>query len=292
MTRAAHGGFSFGAIREAIGGLDGYGTVLDRQALPTATGRWLVMAGLDPSDRLVTKLVHVRAGSELGRPTVTGSVIVLDQDGAPQVLDAEALTVARTAAVSALATDRLARRDASVLAIYGTGALARPHVEAIGEVRPLEEVRVVGRTAKSAERLAAELRDARIPARAAAAAEALDGADIVTTVTTSRTPVFADEHVPDGVHVNAMGAFLPTTREIPGATIGRATVVVDSHAAARSGDIRLALAEGHLTDRPFVELLEHERCASVRRSPHDVTVFKSVGHIAFDVAAVLACANY
>jgi alanine dehydrogenase len=261
-----------------------------RVIVPGEGSTWVVMPG--PRDGgLLCKMVRVLAdGGGSAEPTVAGTVVLLSASGEVEALvDAATLTVRRTAAAAAYATDRLARRDAGVLALFGAGALAEPHVEAVNVVRPLRDVRVVSASGSSAERLADRLAVAGWPARASGPADALAGADLVVTVTTSPVPVFSDEHVADGAHVNAMGAYLPGRREIPGATVARARIVVETREAAweEAGDLIQARDEGLIRESDVLaELGDAEALAAVRgRDDRVVTLFKSVGHVALDLAA-------
>ncbi len=132
------------------------------------------------------------------------------------VMNASPITAIRTAAVSGLATRALAREDARVLAIVGAGHQARPHVAAMLEARPFEEIRISARTRESAERLAAEWPAARA---VASNEDAVRGADVICTVTQSAEPVLQAAWLAPGTHVNAVGACFPHTRELDAATV-------------------------------------------------------------------------
>lgn len=195
------------------------------------------------------------------------------------------LTARRTAAVAAYATALLSRPDAAVLALFGTGALAEPHVEALAAVRPLREVRVVGRTAARAAQTAARLRAAGWPARPERTPDALRGASLVVTATTSTTPLFADGDLEDGAHVNAMGACTPEACEIPRETMRRAAVVVERRETAwlEAGDL---IAAG-LERSSAVELHDRSAVSGLRAArPDGITLFESVGEAVADMAAV------
>jgi ornithine cyclodeaminase/alanine dehydrogenase-like protein (mu-crystallin family) len=203
-------------------------------------------------------------------------------------VDGAALTALRTSAVSGLATKYLARPDSSRLALFGAGVQANAHLDAMVAVRPIQSVRVVSRTPEAAERLADRARtllDADV-----AGSETVSAADIVCTCTTSDTPVFDGKLLPDGVHVNAVGAYRPDTRELDDETIGRAKIVVETREAAmaEAGDIIIPIERNVITDSDIVaDLSEVARGAAVRTSADDVTVFKSVG-VAFEDLAVAA----
>ncbi len=242
------------------------------------------------------KLVSVFPGNpSRGLPLIHAAVVLLDPEtGVPQALvEGTALTAIRTGAASGLATDLLARRDAAVLAVIGSGAQARTQVEAVCCVRNIEHVFVYSRTAAHAERLAREVQgkppvphDVRA---VSSVAEAVREADVVCTATTSPDPVVSVEHVPPGTHVNAVGSFTPAIRELDPALIGRAElVVVDRRRAAmeEAGEVIAAVREGLVAEERLVELgsLVVGR-ATGRRSNEDVTVFKSVGLAIQDLAA-------
>ncbi len=189
-------------------------------------------------------------------------------------MDGRLITEVRTAAVSAVATDRLARYDASVLAIIGSGVQARSHLEALRLVRNFREVRVW-----SPRRAAAFAAEHGVVA-AASAEEAVRGADVVVTATTSQTPVLSGEWLSPGVHINAVGAPRPAWRELDDGVLRRARVYVDSREAAmkESGDV---LAAGEV----LAEIGEVVAGAKPgRRSDEEVTLFKSVGLAVEDVA--------
>lgn len=227
-----------------------------------------------------------------GLPSHVGVVVVFDPEtGYPlATLDGAALTGIRTAAVSAAATRALARPDAGDLAIIGAGVQARSHLEAMHLVRELRRVRVYSRSADRAELLAkhaaAQLGiDVEVMG---SAADAVRGADLVCTTTSSREPVLDAADLADGVHVNAIGASTKDARELPSAAMARAAVFVDSleSALAESADVGAPIAEGLLsadqvTEIGAVLLGRHPG----RSSAGQITVFKSLGMAAQDVVA-------
>jgi alanine dehydrogenase len=206
-------------------------------------------------------------------------------------LDAAAITAIRTAAVSAVATRLLARDDAGDLALLGAGVQARTHLAALREVRPLRRVRVWSRRPQSAARFAAEqgarhgLAVEAVPSAAAAVA----GADLVCTVTSSHQPVLAGEWLQPGAHVNAVGASLASARELDSAAVARARLFVDRRESAvnESGDYLVPLREGLIAEdhiRGELGDLLLGRLAG-RRSPAEITLFKSLGLAVEDLAA-------
>ncbi|MFJ6794760.1 ornithine cyclodeaminase family protein [Streptomyces sp. NPDC091268] len=214
-----------------------------------------------------------------------GMVIVFDPDTAQPVglLDAGAVTAVRTAAVSAVATDTLARPDAGDLAILGSGVQARSHLRAMREVRALRRVRVWSRSGENAGAYrawaAAEL-GVEVEV-VAGPREAVTGADLVCTTTSSTTPLLDAIDLAPGAHVNAVGSSFPDQRELTAEAVAHAELFVDSResALAESGDIRAALDQGlagadHLRAELGEVLLGRH---GGRSTPGAVTVYKSLG---------------
>ena len=212
-------------------------------------------------------------------------------------MDGEVVTAMRTAACSALSVRLLAREDAAVLAVLGTGVQARAHVEAVRRVRPIREVRIAGRDAGRVQELAGAL-----GAVAAASYEsALAGADIVCSCSHSPDPVVRGEWLDPGTHVTSVG-FNPAGREVDADAVARALVVVESRAAALapypsgSNDLVWAIRDGVIgPDHIHAEIGELVSGARPgRTAPDQVTLYKSVGVAAQDAAAaalVLAAAR-
>jgi ornithine cyclodeaminase/alanine dehydrogenase-like protein (mu-crystallin family) len=240
---------------------------------------------------LGAKIVSVfRDNPARGLPTVTSVYVLSDYEtGAPLALmDGGYLTGIRTAAGSAVATRLLARSDARTLGVFGTGVQARFHVETIRRVRALERVVVAATSRDKAEAFAAWVTHTTgVPANAASMEE-VSAADVVAACTTSATPVVVDSAVRDGAHVNAVGAFTPSTRELPSALVGRARVFVDTRPGALSeaGDLLLAANDGAFSlDRVAGEVGEVLLGSVAGRSTADeVTLYKSVGAAFLDAA--------
>ncbi len=209
-------------------------------------------------------------------PTHHATILLFKPEtGEPLIsMDGRLITEVRTAAVSAVATDRLAKADASVLAIIGSGVQASSHLEALRLVREFREVRVW-----SPRRAAAFAQEHGVDA-AASAEEAVRGADVVVTATTSPTPVLSGEWLSPGAHINAVGAPRPDWRELDDEVLRRAKVYVDSREAAakESGDI---IAAGEV----YAEIGEVAAGTRPgRQSDEEVTLFKSLGLAVEDVA--------
>lgn len=216
------------------------------------------------------------------------------------VLSASAVTEIRTAAVSAVATELLARPDADVLAIIGTGVQARAHLRAIAAGRPLAQVRVAGRTPERAAAFADEVSWPGGPLVLACQSPelAVAGAGIVVTATSSAEPVLRRDWLEPGTHVNAVGACLPAVREIDSATMAAAAVFADSRESvlAESGDYLFPAAEGLIGPdqiRGEIGDLLAARAAGTagtagRRDRSEITLFESLGLAIEDLAAGFA----
>jgi ornithine cyclodeaminase/alanine dehydrogenase-like protein (mu-crystallin family) len=191
------------------------------------------------------------------------------------VIDGRLITEMRTAAVSAVATDRLARPDAQVLAILGSGVQARSHLEALRLVREFREVRVWS------PRNAQTFAEAHSIQAAPSAEEAVRGADVIVVATASTTPVLMGKWLSPGAHINAVGATRPTWRELDDETLGKAQIFVESSEAAiqESGDV---IAAGYISAE-IGEVVTGIKPG--RQSEDEITLFKSVGVAVEDIVA-------
>jgi alanine dehydrogenase len=226
-------------------------------------------------------------------PSHLATILLLDPEtGSLQALmDGRFITEARTAAVSAVSARFLAKRDASTLAIIGTGVQARSHLEAFAEVRQLKDVRVWSPKAESRSRFVSDM-SGHVTATLRAtetAEEAVRGADLIVLVTSSATPVIEDAWVGPGTHVVSVGACRPTQREMAPTLVARARLYVDSRAAAlvESGDIVMGVADGlfsasHIRGELGEVVLGR---AEGRKTDDEVTIFKSLGMAVEDVVA-------
>ncbi len=265
-----------------------------RQHLQMDGGDLLLMPAWGPQGVGVKLVTLNPANPDAGLPFVHAVYELFDAKTLAPVLsiDGAELTVIRTAAVSGVATRHLARGDSRTLMIFGAGAQAKGHLDAMLAVRDIERVLVASRTASSAEALA-ELARAKGVVAEAVSPRAVTEADIVCTCTTSSTPVFDGNDLKAGVHVNAVGAYRPDMRELDDATITRARIVVETRAAAlaEAGDLLIPLGSGAIApDAIVAELSDVARGAPVRTHPDDITVFKSVG-VAFEDLVVAAAAS-
>lgn len=242
-------------------------------------GQFLVMACNHPaSGSLVVKTLSINVDRT---PSITGTVVRSELGRAGSlVADAHAVTTLRTGAAVGVATDRLAAADADTLVLFGTGAQALDQVRAVHAVRPLRRVTVFGRDAARLGALVAAVA-AEFPGLDATAgaevATALAAADIVCCATAATAALFDAADLPERVHVNAIGSYRPTMRELPDDLLGSATVIVDDRVAAlaEAGEIIHAIDAGAARADDLVELgtlLSRPAGPASGR-----TVFKSVG---------------
>ena len=212
-------------------------------------------------------------------------------DGRPRALiEADWLGRLRTGAASGLATKYLANREASIFTIIGAGHQALTQVLAVAAVRPLREIRVFSRDAGHRAAFAGQLgATTAVPVRPMDnLRDAIEGAEIVTTITSAARPIFPGEWLQAGQHLNVVGSNYPDRREVDGRTIARADLLVaDDVDAARleAGDLILAEREGLLSWGRVNSLRDLVAGKTGQRQPSDVTVFKSVGLAIEDVAA-------
>ena len=265
-------------------------SVKERDALLAAMPAYLPSANV-----LETKLVSVFPRNT-DQPSHQAVIVVFDAaTGTPAALmDAAYITAARTAAGSALATKLLAREDAKVLAILGTGVQARSHALAVTRVRPFTEVRIAGRNEQHARALADELRgQLKATVRAVGSfEEAMRGADAICATTPPHDPVVRREHLSDGAHVTSVG-FASDGREVDAETVRDALVVVESRAAALAAppagcnDLLWAIRDGAITaDHVHAEIGELiAGTKPARTSATQITLYKSVGVAVQDAAA-------
>lgn len=239
---------------------------------------------------IVTKLVTVMPGVA---PAVQASVLVMERASGRvlALLDGDAVTVRRTAATSALAARHLARADATRLLLVGTGHLAPWMARAHAALRPgLTAVEVWGRDAVKAADLARRLAGEGLPARPAEALRpAVEAADIVCCATTSEQPLVRGDWLRPGTHLDLVGAFRRTMREVDDLAVARSRCVCDTFAGAlaEAGDLvqpidRGVVPRGHVVAE-LGQLLRREVAA--RRDADEITLFKSVGTAVEDLAA-------
>lgn len=244
------------------------------------------------------KMVTVNTGNPAkGLPMVQGVYLFLDAGTGKVrgILEAEMITVKRTAAASALASSYLSRSDASRLLIIGAGALARHFIDAHRAVRPISDVLVWNRTPKRAEELVANYRlqeDASALNSIGVTDDleaAVSGADIVTCITASSEPVIFGDWVREGTHVDLVGAFSPDSRESDDALVQKARIFVDTRtgALAEAGDLIIPMNKGLITEddvaADLFDLTQGERDG--RRFYEQITLFKNCGSAIEDLVA-------
>jgi ornithine cyclodeaminase len=199
------------------------------------------------------------------------------------MMNASAITAIRTAAVSAVATDLLARVDACSLAMLGTGVQARSHLAAMSQVRSLTRCRIASRHIEHAQKFAEEMRPdfsfALEPV--GTVEEALEGADLIVTATTAREPIVKREWISAGAHMNLVGSSIPKAREVDSETMAAASLFVDRRESTinEAGDYLFAVREGVIgPDHIRAEIGEVLRGDKPgRTSPEEITLFKSLG---------------
>ena len=228
-----------------------------------------------------------------GYPSHIGYVILFESEHSTvaALVEAGTITEIRTGCVSAVATDLLARRDAHTMAVIGAGAQARSHLAAIREVRPIDRVSVYDINPDAARRYADEMTEKYgIPVTVAdGVREAVSDADIVCTLCPAREAYLTREMVRPGTHINAVGTFTPTTREVASDLIAAARLYSDYTPATRaeSGEYLAPLKEGLISEDHILgsvgELLLGR--AEGRVSDEDITVFDALGLAVEDVAS-------
>ena len=264
--------------------------------LPDGRNAFAVMpAALEQPSALGAKVITVFPGNDATPyDSHQGAVLLFDLEYGRliAILDASTITGLRTAAVTAVATRLLSRPESRTLALLGAGVQAATHLESVSLVRPIRDVRVWSRSGERARRFVERVAGSGVNIVACATArEAVDGADVVCTVTSSREPVVSREWLAPGTHVNAVGASLPTARELDSATIAAARLFVDRRESAthEAGDFLMPKREGLVGDDHIVgeigELLVDTPRIAGRRSADELTVFKSLGLAIEDVAA-------
>jgi alanine dehydrogenase len=263
--------------------------VSERDALLAAMPAYLPGAGA-----LTTKLVSLFPRNT-DRPTHQAVIVAFDPaTGTPAALmDGEAITAARTAAGSALATDLLARLDVERLAVLGTGVQARAHLRAVPRVRRFREILIGARDEAKASALAREVsNDIGVAARGASFEDAVRAADVVCACTHSAEPVVRRAWLKDGTHVNSVG-YNTAGREVDGETVAVALVVIESRAATLapppggSNDLLWPIRDG-LIDAAHIHAELGELVTGARPGRADarqITLYKSVGVAVEDAAA-------
>jgi ornithine cyclodeaminase/alanine dehydrogenase-like protein (mu-crystallin family) len=264
-----------------------------RLHMDVESGIFLVMPCYDRDGRgLGMKLIMVSEKKPFPEGKVHANYLLLDPDsGHPKLfMAANYLTDVRTAAVSAVATRHLARKDAKVLGIFGTGRQARAHLTVLRNVRNFESFLVSGldpgQSREFAQEMAKELgsKVESVYSRACAAES-----DVLCTCTTAQAPLFDGTLLRRGTHINAIGSFQPHTREIDDFTVQHSRIMVDTYdgALAEAGDLLIPISRRIISRQSIIADL-HEMLSGkkqVRTSEEDITLFKSVGNALEDLVA-------
>ncbi|MCE8540024.1 ornithine cyclodeaminase family protein [Ruegeria pomeroyi] len=263
------------------------------------TNRLGVMPGAlsDPTLYGIKVLSLFPGNPAKGLSSHIGTVLLFDAEtGQPRAaLDADAITAIRTAAATAVATRALARSDARVLALIGTGEQAESHIAALTLVRHVSEIRIAGRSpdraADFANRMSVHYPDIAFTA-AATAEQAVNGADIVCTLTSSPSVVLHGDWIGPGTHVNAVGASIPSMQEIDEALLLKSELFVDYRpsAFAQAREIISALETGAMSEAHVRGEIGEVLSGKVpgRSGPDAITLYRSLGIAAQD----LACADH
>ncbi len=225
-------------------------------------------------------------------PFIQATVLLFDAETgrALALMDGEVLTALRTGAGSGLATRFLARKDATVAAVFGAGTQAETQLEAVCCERNIQKGLVFGRNPHNARRFAEKMaKKLGIQVMVAPDSSALREADVICTATTSDTPLFAHEDLKTGVHINAVGTYKPHAREIPETTVVQSRIVVDQLVGclAEAGEIVLPMKAGALMESDIHAELGEIAAGKKdgRQSEDEITFFKSVGNAIQDLAA-------
>lgn len=270
-----------------------------RNIIPMAPGKlFALMPGSLPLFGLVGAKVITAYPEAPGsqRSKHRGMVLGFDSDSGELigVADAHEVTLIRTAVASAVATNCLARTSATRLTVMGTGAQARSHVRVMAQLRRLEQITVWGRDPVIAEAMAAELQpELAVPIRACANAEtAVSEADIIATVTGATRPILLGQWVQPGTHVNLVGSSHAGPSEADGALVQRSRYFVDCcpYALIAAAEFIETKAAG-LIDDTHIQAEIGEVLAGLkpgRQSEGEVTIYKSLGHVVQDLAALRA----
>jgi alanine dehydrogenase len=263
--------------------------------LPQIQGRITSMPGFLTEDKaLGMKVVtYFQDNPKNNLPAILATIMLFSAETGKIIatLDGSYITAIRTACASAMATKALANPQNGVLGILGAGVQARTHIQALIRVRKIEKIKLYSPSGASAAAVKKEM-ESQVKCAidvANSAEEAVRGADLVVTATTAKEPILRSAWLKPGVHINAVGSHRPDLREIDGATLARAKIIVDSRDAimAECGDILLALKEKSIAENAIhAEIGEVLAKVKPGRTDQDeITLYKSVGIAIQDVAA-------
>ena len=258
--------------------------------IPDKNATSLVMpAYATGSPYYTVKIVSVNySNPDKGLPLIHGIVQVFDAENGKHIanLDGASITAIRTGAASGLATDLLAKENANVCAVFGTGVQAASHIEAVLEVRPIEKIMVFSRSKPSAEKFCSTL--ANQVQCEIGEKESLLEADIICTTTPSSSPLFETDKIKPGCHLNVVGSAQPSFREVPTALVARSKIIVDNREACEqeAGDLIIPVQEGSWSFEHLHGELGQVVSGDIiaRESENEITLFKSVGNAIQDHA--------
>jgi len=262
-----------------------------------AQGQSLFMpAYVEEQNALGIKIVSIFPENiERGKPSTLGKMILLDNQTGDVccIIDGTYLTQLRTGALQGVATDILARKNAKIAVLFGTGGQAATQLEAMLHVRDLEEIKVIGTNFARTELFVATMKKefSKFNTKISAISDAdcsIKEADIITTITTSNKPVFNGTLVKKGAHINGIGAYTPQMQELPEILVqGADKIVFDTKdgVLAEAGDILIPLQAGLITNADFQGELGEIILGHVkgRETEQEITIFKAVGTAVIDV---------
>lgn len=285
------------AIRQAMMALSaGQTRQTLRQIVPIQDrGIFGIMQGALAADApFGAKILSVFSGNvQRGGQSHQGIVVLFDSitGELTHIVHAGELTAIRTAAASAVATDALARPEASCLAVLGAGEQAGMHALAICEVRPIERIYLWARSPEKREALACDLEKSlgRAVLPMETVRESVAHADIVCTTTAASEPILLCRDIADGTHINAVGSSYLGPREIDDYLVARAVFFADHRDSVlcQGAEFVSAKAAGLVDDSHLRGEIGEVLLGSVlgRRNSADVTIYKSVGNIVQDLAS-------
>ncbi|WKA55447.1 ornithine cyclodeaminase family protein [Planococcus shixiaomingii] len=229
-----------------------------------------------------------------GKPTTQGVILLTDATNGEHIamMGASYLTRLRTGALSGIATNLLAKKDSRTLVVIGTGAMAFEQVLGVLAVRPIENIILVNRTSEKAVAFGEKLTRFGVTVSWEVelnVAKAVKKADIICCATRSNEPVFEGAELRPGTHINGVGSYLPSMREVDETTVMRAAkIVVDDLAGVKdeAGELIHCAKSGNWSfDQVYGELSELAAGdKQIRQSDKEITFFKSVGAAYFDLA--------
>lgn len=264
-----------------------------RTSMMTAdnTGMALFMPSYAPVWKLFgLKMVTVFGKNAPPIPSIQGQMLVMDAENGKllALLDAPAVTALRTGAASGLATQMLANPDASTLAVFGTGVQAWTQIAGVLAVRKITRIMMKGTSGENERAFSKRVTDHyRVSCEPLGDVANLKHADIICTATNAEQPLFELNHLRAGVHINAIGSYTASMREVSEGVIRKSLLVADQRAAVlhEAGEVAIPVKEGRMTSAIIhAELGELVSGKQGRSSPGQVTIFKSVGNAIQDLA--------